>query len=204
MHDYIEISKRAIEYHEQIIRAKQEIEVITFALIGAAAKGLKVSALKYDENEFKQLDLSQHKDVFEQSNKTVEELEDHLLVTHESLQKKALYFKSDNAQIKHHFNMCAKNFLTRYFTISLEDFQFMKKNNIFNDFGIYSEEKNVKGRVLLIGETKELGFFYKDCEDLYKIKNFLTKKGLIFDYTEKEYILDENNEELIPYLYMKK
>ena len=121
MHDYIEISKRAIEYHEQIIRAKQEIEVITFALIGAAAKGLKVSALKYDENEFKQLDLSQHKDVFEQSNKTVEELEDHLLVTHESLQKKALYFKSDDAQIKHHFYMCAKNFLTRYYTISLEN-----------------------------------------------------------------------------------
>ena len=24
------------------------------------------------------------------------------------------------------------------------------------------------------------------------------------NYTEKEYILDENNEELIPYLYMKK
>lgn len=203
MHNYAEISNRAIQYHQDITKSKKQIEALTVALIGAAALGNDVRSLKFDKEELLKLDLTEHINIFKDANKSVEELETYLLEKYENIEKLALYFRSENSQIKQHFKMCPKNFFHNYISIEIQQMNELQNNEKLEKFSLHAKEKNIK-YVLIFNENKNnFSLFFKDEEDLYKIKQYFHNKNDKIDYTIKEYELNTDNEDYLSYLILR-
>lgn len=203
MHNYAEISNRAIQYHQDITKSKKQIEALTVALIGAAALGNDVRSLKFDKDELLKLDLTDHINIFKESDKSVDELETYLLEKYENVEKLAIYFRSENSQIKQHFKMCPKNFFHNYISIEIEQMNELQKKDGLEKFTLYAKDKNIKYILIFNENENNFSLFFKDEEDLYKIKQYFHNENDKIDYTVKEYELNPDNEDYLSYLILR-
>lgn len=195
MQNYISISKRTIQHELNIRKLKHKIEAITIALIGAVGKGLKTDLLSYDKEELNNIDLADYINVFEQSNKSIDELEKFLISLNNDLKLETTYYNLELGELIHHYKMCYKNFLNNYLLISGNNAVNLSKNKIIEKL----KNENINLEVVYLDNN--ISIYYKDKEDLYKIKQFFSKNNISIEYKLFIFDLNENNKILLPYLY---
>lgn len=201
MLNYKSLTKELIDDHIKILTAKTQINAITTALIGAIGLGEKVTLINYKEEDMKKLDLSNNIQIFKDSKKTVNELENFLVQKHNELELLAKIYRSQNSEIKKLFKMTPSAFLNQYFLIPKDKVLAMQSRNIFKLCQDAAEEQKVSFN--FISQDNGVFVFFKSKEDLYKLQQIFCKLNVKdISYNKQQLILNEEIEEYLPYLHL--
>ncbi len=201
MINYENLTKELIKEHVKISNIRNQINAITTALVGAIGEGHDVKLLSYEKKELEQLDLSSHREIFKETNKTVSELENFLSLKYDELEKLARFFKSQNSDMKKLFKMKPDAFLNQFFIIpTIKTFE-LQSTGVFQKLQSAAEEQNIKFN--FISQESGLNVFFKTKEDLYKLQQIFCKLDIKnIDYNKYSLTLTKENEEYLAYLYL--
>ena len=203
MENYNNSAKRFIAYHREKTLADKQISAITTALIGAVAEGYKVETLDYNKDDLKALDLTAQKEIFNESGKTVEELESSLVAVHETLRLSSLYLQNELDALKIHYSMCPKCFLSKYIFVPNhvisrlgEGFQTEISKTLsesIDEGALYSMMTNEDGVMI----------FCERNNNMEKIKKYLTIEDDVLSYDLNELEIDNTTQYFLGYLYIQ-
>lgn len=198
MENYQAIAKKAVDYQINIEQVMKQLEAISKTLLGAIALGKDVKCIEINKDDLKNVDLSYHIEIFNEANKTVEELEEFFYSKSKELRDLKLKLYSGNAQLKVLYRTNPDCFLQQFFIINNQKSKEMLESGLMEQF----QEKIVSDRINCrnVALNNEILIFFKNKEDLYKIQQFFCKNNQRLETPIKEFLITKENEHILPFL----
>lgn len=199
MLDYNQIINQLKEDRGTIILNAQKTQAITFALIGAIGLDQTVTALKQKKEDFSNIDLSEHIDLFKKANKSVSELEKELALIQKNDKYIQRRFNENNIKIKQLHIMSPNSFFREYIKVDGDILRQAAEKGFVQELMTLMKQKNIEGSIVGLG--MEALIFFKNEEHKNYIIDFFSKKNLRIDTTSYRYERTENNENYLCLLY---
>lgn len=199
MLDYNQIINQLKEDRGTIILNAQKTQAITFALIGAIGLDQTVTALKQKKEDFSNIDLSEHIDLFKKANKSVSELEKELALIQKNNKYIQRRFNENNIKIKQLHIMSPNSFFSEYMKVDGDILRQAAEKGFIQELMTLMKQKNIEGSIVGLG--MEALIFFKNEKHKNYIIDFFSKKNVLFDTTSHRYERTENNENYLCLLY---
>lgn len=199
MLDYNQIINQLKEDRGTIILNAQKTQAITFALIGAIGLDQTVTALKQKKEDFSNIDLSEHIDLFKKANKSVSELEKELALIQKNDKYIQRRFNENNIKIKQLHIMSPNSFFSEYMKVDGDLLRQAAEKGFIQELMTLMKQKNIEGSIVGLG--MEAFIFFKNEKHKNYIIDFFSKKNLLIDTTSHRYKRTENNENYLCLLY---